>query len=377
MSTRFAELGPKEQRIYRRHIHDHSHFAEFAFDLLTLDEKPVKRVPGGTGTVAITDSDPISRGFSGEIPDPYRLIDVDSDVPGTGSIYPTRMLRITSLIDVPQLGDTITEIPFIGPISKYSRDGSKINVEGQGKEAFWFFGCGPMTIPSGAEVVDAIRRILRHIGETRMQLSETDIPCYVLGDIVVGPDEEIRPGKILKKLASAAGMQLFARNDGVIVLRPPVKRPVTVFEQILSVPKLEFDASELVNDVRVTGKPGVFGSAHLPKEHPFGRDNPQMMRGGQPGWRTRAIRNDQIGSDAQAEKVAKAELLEASRNPETVAVDLPCDYGLNPRDPITINAPAWSKTFPLRTGNLAIGPGVLAFGIDLKTRVRARRRKGA
>lgn len=375
MTVPVAELDPAAKAIYRKHIHDRTHFAGYDFDLLDLDEKPVKQIPAGAGTIAVTDEDPISRGFSGDIPDPHRLIDVDGDAPGEGSVYPTRMLRILTLIYVPDLGEQISDVAFLGPLSKYKRDGANITVEAQGKEAFWFYGCGPLHIKEGAEVTSAIRQILRHIGETKMRIQEPPIPCHVMNPILVGPDEEIRPGKVLKKLSGAVGMQLFAANDGYITLRNPVKRPVTTFDHVHSTPAVEFDASELVNDVRVTGAKGVFGSAHLPASHPFGRDNPEMKRGGQPGWRVKAIRNDQIGSDAQADRVAQNELLESSRQVESVTVDLPPDYGLNARDPIAIRAPSWTKTFPVRTLNIPIGPGLMNFGIDLKTAKPKKRRR--
>lgn len=294
----------------------------------------------------VTDAD-VTRSLSVTLFDPEQKLRLDSDAPTDGSLYADRMLRAYYCVLVPSLG--WVDVPvFTGPIATLSRDDAVLQVECQGKESLALHPVwNTLTVEKGVKKVDAIRRILRErAGETNFDLPDLPTKLGNHASLTPQPPKPKTVGKgkkqkqvpwkgmnantpwgLAQDIADSMSRQLFYDGMGRCRLRGKAESPLFTFDEalILTVPKVEFDLTEMRNAVRVTGKTlgqgkekkqqvpthVVKGEAVAPREHPLSPWRLGRKVGDEiiPRFIPEFVTNDAIRSDQEATKRAK-QLLE-------------------------------------------------------------------
>lgn len=248
--------------------------------------------------------------------DPAEALSFDSDSPADGALYADRMLRISYDVRQPGLfGGRWVETPiFTGPVSKFSRDGVKVAVEGQGKETLamgspW----RTYTAKKGRKKVDVIEEVMRAEGERHFALGHHG--ARMPGDKVL--TAEGNAWDFVQGIARSMGLQLFYDGAGRLRLRRPPRTAVFTFRDglggsITETPSVEFLIDNVKNAVRVTGKKPkgakakVRAHAVADPHHPL--SPVRLGRNGQPRYLAEFIDDDKIGSDREAKRVAESRL---------------------------------------------------------------------
>jgi hypothetical protein len=242
----------------------HNHDFAISVDVLQLDHTPKRSL---TTTAA---GDPLSYVLDGQINlqsgqdvqrtatftlyDPDHSLHLDADSPWEGAVYADRMLRVRHQVTVPGVG-TVTAVPFVGPITKVSRDGDTISVECQDKAALALTGCPPVTVKKGMDATDAIRRVMAQgAGENKFRLP-AGMKRNVQKTLSTGWAPEASPWVVASRIAAQVNCQLLYSCDGYLTLRRwPSDTTITVDGGgVTSRPQLDFDATDVANMVRVTG----------------------------------------------------------------------------------------------------------------------------
>lgn len=333
--------------------------------ILTAEHDPVAEVTAHVLPSAQVNfpgsSAEVSRTMTLDMLDPTHALHLDSDSPADGGVYADRFIQVTQTVESPLLAAPASVSVFTGPLVKFSRDGEVVQIEAQGKEQRARTDVPSMTCHKGEFVVDAIEKIMRHrCGETRFSFPQ-GVRDKLPDDVVIGRAEKNQPWRVCLALARSIGMQLFYDGRGVLVLRDVPKRPVIELlpTGLISV---EYDWQDMFNRVEVDGKQGVHGSAVVPHWHPL---HPEKMgRNGVDWQHTKFIEDSKISTNAQADRVAEAELNRLVAQSVKASGTVVPVWHLDPRDPVAVGDEAMvleDASFPLAGGDMTIGETVNAF----------------
>lgn len=251
-------LTPAQEQLYIAQLFRNHDFA-VSIDVLQLDHTPIRSLTDTTmdGQVNIQRDSAISRTATFAFDDPDHSLHLDADSPWEGAYYSDRMIQVRHELYVPALGKTVTAIPFVGPITKVSRDGDTLSVECQDKTALALTGGPPVKAPKGMNAVDAIRRIMANAaGENKFRLpSGINRNIQKPGGFSTGWHEDASPWLVCQRIANQLNRQLYYSSDGYLTLRTLPAHPVVTVTgaQITSAPTVDWDASEVANMVRVSG----------------------------------------------------------------------------------------------------------------------------
>jgi hypothetical protein len=292
------------------------HSIRVRLDVLDTAMKPTGQVLTNRildGQVNIDARAEVTRSGTMTLADPERTLSFDSDSPADGALYADRLIRVW--YDVRSPGGSWIEVPIItGPVVKFTRDGSRVTVEIQGKEALargaaW----RTKTYRKGTPKVDVIEDVMRKEGERHFSLGHA--ASKMPGDRSLIP--ETVPWEFVQGIAASMGMQLFYDGFGRLVLRRPPGTSLWTFASgdggsVLSAPKVTFSTDTVRNAVRVVGKKPkgakskVRATAVAPANHPL---SPRRLgRNGEGRYLAEFIDDSSIGSNAEATRVAKSRL---------------------------------------------------------------------
>jgi hypothetical protein len=255
-------LTPTQELAYVRYLFSSHDFA-ISLDLLQLDHTPIRSLTDTTmdGQINLQRDSAISRTATFTFDDPEHSLHLDADSPWQAGNYVDRMIQVRHQVTVPGVGQ-VTAIPFVGPISKVSRDGDQLQVECQDKAALAITGCTPVTVKKGHDAVDAIRYVMRNgAGETRFRLPN-GVKRNLHKSYSAGWQEDAAPWVVCQRIARQLNMQLLYSCDGYLTLRPYPSHVSlgdtsgkTLLTQavVTTPPQVDFDSSQVANMVRVTG----------------------------------------------------------------------------------------------------------------------------
>lgn len=236
---------------YHRRLCSSHDFRMYA-EVLDMEESLLGPAEGlQDGQITLARDNPIGRTLSITAADPDHALHLDPDSPFDTALFANRMLRIRHELYLPEAGRIVTATPFIGPLSKITRDGPGVTLECNDKTALYIEGCPPMTAHKGQNVVDAIVKIARNrCGERRFRVPAGN-KRRLKKDYKVGWKPETAPWVVMTKMADSIGLELLVSCDGYLTLRESPDDPVVVLDGswLTGLPKTDQDISALRNYV--------------------------------------------------------------------------------------------------------------------------------
>lgn len=296
--------------------------------------------------------------------DPAHALGFDSDTYQGQEINLSRQLRVAVDIDGPLLAKPVRVYVHTGPITRPSRTGPLVTIEAQGREAY---GLTPLNrtlvIRKGGYRTDAIKTLLRAMGETRLGGIPT-LGAKLASDVVIGPTEG--PWKKARSLASSLGRQLFYGADGIPYMRVLPSKPVWTFRDgdggsILGDVTTSADLTEVRNVVKVTGATPngkttpVIGSATAPQAHPL---SPWSLGPtGAPMYLVEETSNDNLRTALECRQFAERMLAAKLRLNRTATFDaLPVPH-LDVGDVVGIESYGEQTSTRMDTFQISLDPG--------------------
>jgi hypothetical protein len=253
--------GSTEEAAYLARLFSNHDFA-IALDLVKLDHTPIRSLLDQTtnqpltldGQINLQRDSAVRRTATFTFDDPEHSLHLDADSPWEGAIFADRMIRVRHTVTVPGIGK-VTAVPFIGPITKVSRDGDAVSVECQDKACLALTGGPPVKVTKGSDAVAAIRKLMAQgAGETKFRLP-SGLKRNLHKAYATGWHDDASPWLVCSRIANQLNRQLLYSCDGYLTLRPlPTLSSVTATGLVItSPPTVDWDSSEVRNIVRVTG----------------------------------------------------------------------------------------------------------------------------
>ena len=349
LGLRAAQLDDLQQLLVSNHILD------VTIQILDLEHNYLadvsKRLLGGQVNIDTTAD--TTRSLDLELLDPTHSLKLDDDAPNDGSLYFTRMIKVTYGVAASDHSRRYDIPVFCGPISKVERDEAVLSITCVGKEvllnsAVW----NSKTFKKGLSKRTAMIRILSDIGgETKYDLANTSERLPSDFSLQRG---KVSPWAALKKLAAGMGYQVFYDGRGVCRMRRVPAKSVYTFGEngaLLTVPQPSFDASAVINAIELIGgtpkgsKYRVGARAVAPRSHPLSPWN--LGRNGAPRYLPEFINDSSVKSTSVARTRVSNRLKNAMIEAVDVAFDsLPIPF-LEENDLCVVRTDGWSCEFRL------------------------------
>lgn len=389
-------LNGSDFRDYLTHVLGSHNFTIIA-DVLETSGKPIESVRETLldGQVNIQREGPIRRTCSLQFYDPDRRLHLDADSPLNTTLFLDRMVRVQHVVRVPGVG-RVTATPFIGPVTKVSRDGDVVTVECHDKAAFAVRGRPPLTVRKGQNSVAAIKRIMAATGETKFRLPEKNAR-RLKRPYSVGWSDEASPWIVASKIAESLNLQLAYSCDGYLTLRPVPQTPAVKFDRTqVTVPiQVDYDATQVWNAVRVQGtlkpkkKPKgkkqtdkqtktkvekVAATAVARARHPLSPD--RLGRNGADRYLPKHVTDVEFRRQADAAELAtrllKQGLVQATAGVSTATVPL---FHLDDDDVVQVETDTTTMRLRFSEASIPLGvSGDMTIGNQRRVSVRRRRR---
>jgi hypothetical protein len=268
-----------------------------------------------SGQVTIDTTAEITRAATLELLDPTHQLKLDSRSPEDGSLYMTRMLKITYVVSTIDRSEAYYVPIFTGPISNVTRSGPIVSVDCLGKESLAMAAIfNGRTYKKGRKRVEILRSVLVDSGEAAGKISIPDHLTSVIKSNM-SANRKFTFWKLSKKLAGSLNMQLFYDGRGVARLRKVPGKSCFTFAPkgaLLSLPNVGYNSDDLYNAVEVIGgkpkkaKNKIHYKMAAPKKHPL---SPQSLgRNGKPRYLPLLIEDDSIKSAKAARAIARKQL---------------------------------------------------------------------
>lgn len=247
-------LSKPDRRAYLSTLLSSHNFTVTA-DVCGMNGKPIESIRETLldGQVNIQRDGPVRRTATMTFLDPAGRLGLDDpDSPFVARLFVDRMVRITHTLIVPGVG-RCPVVTFLGPIVKVSRDGDTVSVECQDKAALAARGRPPVTVRKGADALAAIRKIMGAVGETRFRFQVKS--RKLAKSYSVGWSDEASPWVVASQIARYLGAQMLYSADGWLVVRriPRSTAIALTGAHVTEDLKTDYDATEVINTVRVTG----------------------------------------------------------------------------------------------------------------------------
>jgi hypothetical protein len=339
------------------------------------------------GSVNVDLGGEVTRSCTLTLYDPDEQLDFDSNSPADGALYADRMMRVHYGVRVP--GGSWVDVPvFTGPVVKFSRDGMKVNVECQGKEALAMGNAMRVeTYKKNARIVDVIEDVMRNEGERNFAFISK--AGRLSGDVALV--HETVPWAFARQRAASLGCHLYYDGNGRLRLREYPGTATWTFTEgtggdILTPPVVEFSIDGVRNAVRVTGKKpkGKGKNADDGKEkkivvtvvadstHPL--SPARLGRNGQGRYLVDFFEDDHIGSEAEARRVGKQRLASLLQSFIDVKFDSLVIPHLDAGDIIGVKTSRFSMTARLNAFSIPLTAGG-AMSVGYNRRMKAPNRK--
>lgn len=381
-----------------------SHRIRVTVDVLDRNEEPLRSlvVRVVDGALTMERAADITRSLRMTVYDPDRALHLDSNSPGDSALFADNLLAVRYGVHIAELDEWVDVPIFHGPLTKLERSGALVEVEAQGKEAYGLdphFATQGYSLPAGARVDNAIRAVLRRIGEERFDLPvmakklpriRTVDPEDEPWDVVKFGWEgaEVRyKGKGKKRrrksrrvefhgLASLQGSyEIFYNGRGQVCARKRSRNPVYTFsigQNLVSEPHVSWDALASRNHVVVTGAKITVGkkpnrhqvqlrkSATLQATHPLSPS--KLGRNGERRFLTEFVTAEGLKTEADVKARANRILSERVREGTVASFEaLPVPF-LEEGDTIRLVTDAYTLDVPLGAFTLPLTPGPMTVG---------------
>lgn len=394
--------GSSEEAAYLARLFSNHDFA-ISLDLVKLDHTPIRSLLDQTtnqpltleGQINLQRDSAVRRTATFTFDDPEHSLHLDADSPWEGATFADRMIRVRHTVTVAGIGK-VTATPFIGPITKVSRDGDTVAVECQDKACLALTGGPPVKVTKGSNAVDAIRKVMAQAtGETKFRLP-SGMKRNLHKAYATGWHDEASPWVVCSRIAAQLDRQLFYSCDGYLSLRPlPKLASLTATGLAVTSPvTVDWDASEVRNIVRVTGtlapkkkkttradaKPQLerpptklSAVAVAAPNHPLSPS--KLGRNGVPRYLPVLIEGAVYKSLAQARQLASSTLTKDLGLTTGVAFDMVPVFHLDVGDLITVKTSAGTLTVRLEEGSIPITvSGDMSVGYQRSVKARTRNR---
>jgi hypothetical protein len=396
-------LTPAQEQQYIAYLWRTHDFAIYV-DVLGLDHTPIKSLGDVTGQlldgqVNLQRDQPVARTATFTFLDPDHSLHLDPDSPWQGAYFSDRMLRVRHEVTVPGIG-LVSATPFIGPITKVSRDSETLSVECQDKASLALNGGPPVKVGKGMNGVDAIRRIMANgAGENKFRLPSSKTGWAARNihkTYATGWHDDATPWVVAQRIAGQLNAQLFYSCDGYLTLRPwPTQTSVTATGAALtSAPEVDFDSSSVRNIVRVSGtlapprrkntkadaKPQLerpatklTAVAQAGKAHPL--SPARLGRNGVARYLPQIIEDQTYKSLAQARNLATTTLYDQLKLTTGVSFEMIPLFHLDVGDVIVAQAPSGAVSVRLQEGSIPLSvSGEMAVGTQRRVSAAAHAR---
>jgi hypothetical protein len=404
-------LTPAQEQTYIAYLWRTHDFAIYV-DVLALDHTPIKSLGDVTGQlldgqVNIQRDQPIVRTATFVFADPDHALNLDPDSPWEGAYFSDRMLRVRHEVRVPGIG-LVSSTPFVGPITKVSRDGESLSVECQDKACLALTGGPPVKVSKGMNGVDAIKRVMTlGTGENKFRFPSAKTGWAnrnLHKAYATGWHDDASPWVVCQRIAGQLNAQLFYSCDGYLTLRPwPSQTSVTATARsITSQPQVDFDSSSVRNIVRVAGtlappkKKKTKKDAKPQLERPAtklsavaqaGASHPlapaRLGRSGVPRYLPENIEDETYKSLAQARTLATQTLSDHLQLTTGVSFEMVPLFHLDVGDVIVAQVPGGAVTVRLTEGSIPLSvSGDMSVGYQQrvsrasKSRIQAKQTRG-
>jgi hypothetical protein len=343
-----------------------SHRFSITASMHTLDGHPYKKLqPITDGTI---NGDAGGRNLDCTIVDPRRRM---HDVEGIQSAR--FIIRINYAVPVEELDEVVE---FTGPLDSCTREDALVRITARGKGSLLQTPfADPFVIPKGVRKVDAIRRIAVHRGELAQHVDLPERPATLHDAFTVDVDQQ--PWHRMQDLAESLDLNLFYRQDGTLLGRPPQESPAFTFHTgrtgfLTSMPAVAVNDKDFHNVVELSwGKQdaqhGVY-TAHAPPAHPL---SPQTLSwNGVPGKRVLRHRAKEVKTRQTAIRLAHNMLDRELTHTVTVAAEcFPFPF-LEPGDLYRFRSTDYSDVTTVPTWTLPLTPGqaMTLGGTDVRNR---------
>jgi hypothetical protein len=184
----------------------------------------------------------------------------EPDGPGTDLMYAHRFIAVRYKVEVPALQQDVEVPVFWGPVTTLHDEGHQTTIEAMGKEVLlqdphvmW----RTHTFRKGHQIDDVMKTIMRAMGETKFDFSETT--RKLPKPLSVTRHQE--PWTVLKRLAHSVNRQLFYDGRGFARLRRIPENAQWTFKNPLTIPEFTYSLGDVRNTIRVLG-PETHGKYH-------------------------------------------------------------------------------------------------------------------
>lgn len=379
-------ITPTQRRQYHeRLLMPHDFRVEL--DILHLDESPKGKLDADfiDGQVNLQRGGGVARTSTFTIRDPGHSLHLDDDTPFEGGVSFNRMVRVRHIVQMPW--GEVTAIPFVGPMTKLTREGDIVTLECQDKAIIAMEGRPPMTRRRGYNAVKAIRDFMEATGERHFRF---DVPPKIRKRRLHKPHSigwTRSPWSVCTQIADDLGLQLVYGCDGFLLLRRvPETAAVEITDlDLIGGVKIDYDRANIRNHVRVTGQIPANKKTGLKKPRKFTEPVTargkffmapgRMARNGAMGWLPLVIEDTSIKKHSRAVARAKAELDRATQLQVTASWSTLPFFDLDNGDKIRLTTPKGTLNTPLLEASIPLGLGGDA-SIGIQKPVSRARRSG-
>lgn len=343
-----------------------SHIVYFRVSIIDLEHRPVMTVTDRVmdGSVSVDyDGDGATRTLDIVMLDLNRDLGFDTTDVVDGVWFFDRMIQVWAEVYVPELGRYVEAPIFTGPVRKFKRRGPLVTFKCLGKDIFARQSWPRFNLPKGTNRVDAIKMVLREMGETKFRFEATTTNVLA-SDKTIDRNMEVSPWGWCRTIAGGMGMRLFYAGDGYATLRRVDNNPLFVFRDrdgghLLTDPDTDGNYERIANVVRAEGMTNEAGNNPYYEEvvsessaiHPS-----RLRRGGKPFYMGAVIIRESIFTEADAKSVAKAELEDRQRAAYTIGFDALPIYTLEESDMIAVEADGFLTSAPANRFTLDFKP---------------------
>jgi hypothetical protein len=334
-----------------------SHTVYMRVSIIDLEHRPVQtvtdRVMDGSVTVDYY-ADEATRSLDLVLLDVNRDLGFDTTDVVDGVWFFDRMVQVWAEVFVPELGRYVEAPIFTGPVRKFKRRGPLVTFKCVGKDVFARQSWPRFSIPKGTERVEAIRRVLRELGETKFRF-EASSGAQLASDKTIDRNMELSPWGWCRSIAGGMGMRLFYAGDGYAVLRRLDNNPIFIFRDrdggtLLTDPDTDGDYARIANVVRAEGMTNESGDnpyyeamvSESSAIHPS-----RLRRGGKPFYMGAVVIRESIFTEGDAKSVAKDELADRQQAAYKIGFDALPIYTLEEGDMIGVEAEGFLTSSPL------------------------------
>lgn len=324
-----------------------------------------------SGAVQVDATAEVTRSLSMVFLDPKHRMTFDAASPSAKALYADNFVSVEYGVHVSAIRRWVWVPVFWGPVTAFERQGAEVTIEAQGKESL---GLEPhlvvngYTIPHGLATANAVRSVMRRIGETRFRgmggikgklrkhraVAPGEAPWHVVkggGSDGSGAD---KPGLVAK---SSGHPFLFYDGEGYLTSKKRGGSSCYTFNghNVLSQPGFKYDVLEVINRVEVLGGtprgkphgPHHRGHAELPASHPLSPTS--LARNGKKRYMVTFFDSDSLKSDAACRRKAADILRQHTTEGLEASFDaLPVPH-LEEYDTVTLALDGYTLTFPLTT----------------------------